>query len=71
MPRPKNPIPKLRPHSSGQARVTIDGKDFLLGPMGSPQAEEAYRRIVAQWLAKEGPFAPAEGPITITEVLAG
>ncbi len=71
MPRPRNPIPTLRSHSSGQARVTIEGRDYLLGLSGSPEAEEAYRRIVAQWLAKDGPFAPAEGPVTITEILAG
>jgi hypothetical protein len=71
MPRPRNPIPKIRPHSSGQARVTIEGRDYLLGSFGSSAAEEAYRRIVAQWLAKEGPFAPPDGPVTVTGVLAG
>ena len=60
MPRPKNPIPKLRPHSSGQARVTIEDRDYLLGPFGSPEAEEAYRRIVAQWLAKEAHLPAAD-----------
>jgi integrase len=71
MPRPRNSVPSIRPHSSGQARVTIEGKDYLLGKFGSPEAEEAYRRILAQWLAREGPFAPADEPITITEVIAG
>jgi hypothetical protein len=72
MPRPKNPVPKPRPHSSGQARVTIDGMNFLLGgPLGSPEAERAYRRIVAQWLAREGPFAQklAED-VTVAELVA-
>jgi hypothetical protein len=67
--RPKNPIPQPR---SGQARVTIDGKDYYLGKWGSPEADEAYRRIVAQWLAKEGPFAiHDDDPVTIEGVLAG
>ncbi len=72
MPRPRSSVPKLRPHSSGQARVTIDGKDYLLGPWGTPEADEAYRRLLAQWLAKEGPFTPVnDEPVTMAEVLAG
>jgi len=30
MPRPKSLIPPYRRHSSGQARVTINGRDHLL-----------------------------------------
>jgi hypothetical protein len=71
MPPPKNPIPQARKHSSGQARVTIDGKNYLLGKFGSPEADEAYRRIIAQWLAEEGPFTLHDDPVTIEEVLAG
>jgi len=69
MPRPRNLVPKPRKHSSGQARVTIDGKDFLLGPFGS--SDQGYKRILAQWLAKEGPFAPDDDPVTITELADG
>lgn len=71
MPRPRNLIPLPRKHSSGQSRVTIDGKDYLLGPWGTPQAEQSYRRIIAQWLAKEGQFAPKDEPVTVDEVFAG
>ncbi len=35
-------IPKYRRHSSGQARVTLDGKDHLLGPYGTAASKEAY-----------------------------
>src|SRR5262245_58870674 len=73
MARPKNaiPLPRLHP-ASGRARVTIDGRDFYLGKFGSPEADEAYRRIVAQWLAKEGPFVVHdEDPVTILELTAG
>jgi len=49
--------------------VTIDGKDFLLGPFGS--SDQGYKRILAQWLAKEGPFAPDDDPVTITELADG
>lgn len=73
MARPKNSIPQARKHpASGQARVTIDGKDYYLGKFGSSEADEAYRRIIAQWLAKEGPFTLRDDdPVTIAEVLAG
>src|SRR5262245_54977856 len=36
-PRPRKSVPKIRPHSSRQARVTIHGTDYLLGPFGSPE----------------------------------
>lgn len=72
MARPKNPIPQARKHSSGQSRVTIDGKDYLLGKHGSPEAGIAYCRLIAEWQAKTGPFAPTdEDPITILELTAG
>jgi hypothetical protein len=61
---PRSPrVPGYRPHSSGQARVTLDGKDVLLGPYGSEESREAYRRTIAQWAERKGPFAPkAETP---------
>lgn len=51
MPRPKG-IPSYRLHPrSGQARVTIDGKDHYLGPMDSPGSREEYERVISEWLA--------------------
>jgi hypothetical protein len=47
-------IPKYRRHSSGQARVTLDGKDHLLGAYNSAQSKEAYRRLIAEWAAGRG-----------------
>lgn len=71
MARPKNSIPQPRLHpASGRARVTIEGKDFYLGKFGSAEADEKYRRIVAQWLAKEGPFQPIETDVFTIEELA-
>src|SRR5262245_60916298 len=43
-------IPTYRRHSSGQARVTLNGKDILLGPYGSGISREAYNRTIAEWL---------------------
>lgn len=44
-------IPSYRKHASGQARVTLNGKDYLLGPNGSPQSKEAYGRLIAEYTA--------------------
>jgi hypothetical protein len=30
-----------------------------LGPYGSPESREAYRRLVAEWMERKGRFAPA------------
>jgi hypothetical protein len=51
-------VPGYHRHSSGQARITLDGKDFLLGPYGCEESKEAYRRTMAEWAERKGPFAP-------------
>jgi integrase len=51
MPRPKNVLPQYRKHSSGQARVTINGRDHLLGPHGTKASKREYDRIIAEFLA--------------------
>src|SRR4051812_48001812 len=38
-------IPKYRRHSSGRARVTLNGRDHLLGPYGSAASRQAYERL--------------------------
>ncbi len=44
--------PRLR-HRSGQARVTINGRDHYLGPHGSQASKKEYDRIVAEYLASD------------------
>ncbi len=42
-------VPKLQHHkASGQARVTVAGRDRHIGPWGSAQAARAYARILAE-----------------------
>ena len=53
MPRPKNDVPRYRYHVSGQARVTLDGRDFYLGEYDSPQSRAKYRLLVSQYLAND------------------
>jgi hypothetical protein len=47
--------PRYRLHkSTGQAIVTIDGKDIYLGKHRSAASREAYRRIVGEWMQHGG-----------------
>lgn len=69
---PRRPsIPSYRLHkATGQAIVTIAGRDFYLGPYGSPQSTQAYNRLVAEWLSGSPPTDEAVDPIrTVSEVL--
>ena len=49
----KSTVPKYRKHSSGNARVTINGRDYLLGPWNSRTSIREYDRIIAEYLASE------------------
>ncbi len=40
-------------HSSGQARVVIDGKTHYLGQYGSPISRERYDDLIADWLNRQ------------------
>jgi integrase len=65
-------VPTYRRHSSGQARVTVNGKDHLLGPYNSPESKEAYRRLVAEWLALHDRPAKEEGtPLAVNDLILG
>lgn len=44
-------VPKYRKHASGQARVTINGRDYYLGPWRSRVSINEYDRIIAEYLA--------------------
>jgi len=49
--RQKSTIPSITFHkATGQARVRLSGKDHYLGTFGTPEAVEAYHRIVGEWL---------------------
>lgn len=66
-------LPKYSKHrASGQAVVTLCGKDFYLGPYGTKVSRLEYDRLVAQWLAN-GRTLPGGGKdqaaITVIEVL--
>lgn len=48
MPRKKNVTPSYLLHSSGQARVRIDGRDILLGEFGSDDSRRRFGELIAQ-----------------------
>ncbi len=52
MPRRTKSVPKYRHHkASGQAVVTLNGRDIYLGPFQSEQSKDAYDRLISEWLA--------------------
>lgn len=51
MPHSSGSVPKYRKHKSGQARVTINGRDYYLGPWKSKASIAEYDRVIAEYLA--------------------
>jgi integrase len=47
-------IPKLRKHSSGQGRVTLNGRTFYCGRYGTKDCQREYERLVGEWIASGG-----------------
>ena len=65
-------IPKYRKHrSSGQAIVTIAGRDHYLGPHGTKASRIEYDRLITEWLAAGRPVSmAAQDEITVCELIA-
>jgi integrase len=72
MPFSRNRTPAYRLHKgSGQAVVTLDGRDIYLGVHGTKTSRDEYDRAIAEWLANGRSLRPANfADVTITEVLA-
>jgi hypothetical protein len=73
----RHSLPQMRLHSSsGHARVRINGTEHWLGQFGSPEAQAAYDRLIAGFLASrlanrlDSQPEPAAGP-TATSVSIG
>ena len=66
--------PSYRHHKpSGQAVVTICGRDHYLGEFGTSQSRKCYDRLIAEWLAagrSVDPTSAFNGSITVTELIA-
>jgi len=63
--------PSYRLHKpTGQAVVTIDGRDFYLGKHGSQASRSEYDRLIAEWLGN-GRRLAGSPDLTITELMVG
>ena len=64
-------VPKYRKHrSTGQAVVTIAGRDHYLGPHGTKASRVEYDRLIGEWLAAGRPTSTATATdITVAEML--
>ena len=74
MPRLVNKFPSYRLHkASGQAVVTLGGKDFYLGPHGTEASRNEYNRVLAEWLASDrrppSPSQTAPPPLSVSELI--
>lgn len=73
MPKLKeNQVPSYRLYrQSGQAIVTLSGRDHLLGAHGSPESRAKYDRLIAEWLAngRRAEYRGAAG-LTVSRVIA-
>lgn len=70
MPKLYESLPKYRKHkASGQAVVTLAGRDHYLGPHGVKASKLEYDRLVAEWLQQGRPtVAAAMAPLTVVEL---
>ncbi len=66
-------VPAYKLHkSSGQARVIIAGKHIYLGPYGSPESQEKYGRMIAEWKGSQSPplaTSPAADGLLVLELI--
>src|SRR5262249_17228719 len=59
VPKLTKKLPSYRHHKvSGQAIVTLAGRDHYLGAHGSPESIDAYKRLIGEWTAA-GPATTA------------
>jgi integrase len=64
-------IPTYRHHKpSGQAVVSIDGRDLYLGTYRSAASRAEYNRVIAEWLAAGRRLPTDPATITIAEVVS-
>src|SRR3954453_21881814 len=71
MPRRPDRLPTYRLHKpTGQAVVTLGGKDFYLGKHGTPASRAEYDRLVAEWLSNGRQLA-ATDDVSVSELMVG
>ncbi len=72
MPRLSRSVPRYRKHRpSGQAIVTLSGRDHYLGPHGTRVSRHAYDRLVGEWLENgRNPLGVDADTLTVVELLS-
>jgi hypothetical protein len=73
MPRLIRTLPKYRKHTaSGQAIVTICGRDHYLGPHGTKASKVEYDRLIVEFLSsgRSPSFGAAQESLTVVELAA-
>lgn len=70
MPKLSSSVPRCRLHkASGQSVVRLNNRDIYLGKHGSGNANEAYKRFVAEWSERGGQQPTSQRLITVTELV--
>ncbi|MDR3621576.1 MAG: tyrosine-type recombinase/integrase [Paludisphaera borealis] len=70
MPSKAPKTPSYRLHKpTGQAVVTVGGRDIYLGPHGTEASKKAYDRVTGEWLAN-GRRTIHQDAITVAELIA-
>jgi hypothetical protein len=73
MPTLSKQIPSYRKHrGSGQAVVSLNGRDFYLGPHGTKASKLEYDRLIGEWLQQGRQIQPgaAGGDLSVVELIA-
>ncbi len=74
MPRLTESVPKYRKHrATGQAVVTINGRDHYLGPHGTKASKVEYDRRITEWLAsgRSSTYGVPEHVVSVVELIVG
>jgi len=65
----KNPSYRLH-RQSGQAVVTLNGRDILLGKYGTAASKAEYNRRISEWIAVGRQTPPATANLSVAELIA-
>ena len=62
-------VPKYRLHKpSGQAVVTLVGRDHYLGPYNSDESKERYSRLIAEYMLRGTEVSARPGSMTVGDL---
>lgn len=69
---PRFPPYPTKPHSSGQARICVNGHTHYLGKYDSPQSHAEHQRLYTEWRAGRlgRPATTARKAVTIEDIVA-